>query len=146
MMGKAMALHSPESVAVAILPAMRVLNLVFLPGVWLLNSIAGAFLRLMKLLLYGGSHRLYTVTELEMLVKESSEGGAIETEQSELIEAIFDFGEREVYQCMTPRTRVRGLPIDATEEETVQLMADSKHSRNPDYERELHHTKANPPG
>src|SRR5690625_161958 len=141
MIPKAMALHSPESVAVAILPAMRVLNLVFLPGVWLLNSIAGAFLRLMKLLLYGGSHRLYTVTELEMLVKESSEGGAIETEQSELIEAIFDFGEREVYQCMTPRTRVRGLPIDATQEELIELMADSKHSRFPVYEGDLDHIR-----
>lgn len=141
MIPKAMALHAPENVAVAIMPAMRALNFLFRPGVWLLNSIAGAFLKLMKLPLHGGTHRLYTASELEMLVKESSEGGAIENEQSELIEAIFDFGEREVYQCMTPRTRVRGLPIDATEEETIQLMAESKHSRFPVYEGDLDHIR-----
>ncbi len=141
MIPKAMALHEPENVAVAIMPAMRVLNLVFLPGVWLLNTIAGAFLRLMKLPLHGGGHRLYTVSELEMLVKESSEGGAIESEQSELIEAIFDFGEREVYQCMTPRTRVRGLPIDASQEQLIELMAESKHSRFPVYEGDMDHIR-----
>lgn len=141
MIPKAMALHAPESVAVAIMPAMRVLNLVFLPGVWVLNSIAGAFLRLMKLPLHGGGHRLYTASELEMLVKESSEGGAIESEQSELIEAIFDFGEREVYQCMTPRTRVRGLPIDASQEQLIEMMAESKHSRFPVYEGDMDHIR-----
>lgn len=141
MIPKAMALHAPESVATGILPAMRFLNLLFLPGVWLLNSIAGAFLRLLKLPLHGGSHRLYTASELEMLVKESSESGAIESEQSQLIEAIFDFGEREVYQCMTPRPRVKGLPITASQDDVIELMAESKHSRFPVYEGDLDHIR-----
>ena len=141
MIPKAMALHAPESVATGIMPAMRFLNLLFLPGVWLLNSIAGAFLRLLKLPLHGGSHRLYTASELEMLVKESSESGAIESEQSQLIEAIFDFGEREVYQCMTPRPRVKGLPITASQDDVIELMAESKHSRFPVYEGDLDHIR-----
>lgn len=141
MIPKAMALHAPEQVAVGVLPSMRFLNLLFLPGVWVLNAIAGWFLRVMKIPLHGGSHRLYTANELEMLVRESSESGAIETEQSDLIEAIFDFGEREVYQCMTPRTRVRGLPIDAAEDEVIEVIVNSKHSRFPVYEGDLDHIR-----
>ncbi len=141
MIPKAMALHAPEQVAVGVLPSMRFLNLLFLPGVWVLNAIAGWFLRVMKIPLHGGSHRLYTANELEMLVRESSESGAIETEQSDLIEAIFDFGEREVYQCMTPRTRVRGLPIDAAEDEVIEFIVNSKHSRFPVYEGDLDHIR-----
>ncbi len=141
MIPKAMALHAPEGVATGIMPAMRFLRMLFLPGVWLLNAIAGAFLRLLKLPLHGGAHRLYTANELETLARESSEGGAIESEQSELIEAIFDFGEREVYQCMTPRPRVKGLPITATQEDLIELMAASKHSRFPVYENDMDHIR-----
>ena len=140
MIPKAMALHSPEGIATGVMPAMRFLNLLFLPGVWVLNAIAGAFLRMMTLPLQGG-HRLYTANELEMLVRESSEGGEIESEQSDLIEAIFDFGEREVYQCMTPRPRVKGLPLDATEADLIELMVRSKHSRFPVYEGDLDHIR-----
>lgn len=141
MIPKAMALHSPETIATGVMPSMRFLNILFLPGVWVLNAIAGAFLRAMNLPLQGGSHRLYTANELEMLVRESSEGGEIESEQSDLIEAIFDFGEREVYQCMAPRTRVKGLPIDATESDLIELMVKSKHSRFPVYEGDLDHIR-----
>ena len=141
MIPKAMALHSPETIATVVMPSMRFLNILFLPGVWVLNAIAGAFLRAMNLPLQGGSHRLYTANELEMLVRESSEGGEIESEQSDLIEAIFDFGEREVYQCMAPRTRVKGLPIDATESDLIELMVKSKHSRFPVYEGDLDHIR-----
>jgi len=141
MIPKAMALHAPERVAVGISPAMRAFNLLFLPGVAVLNAIAGAFLKVMKLPLHGGAHRLYTPNELEQLVKESSEGGELETEQSDLIEAIFDFGEREVYQCMTPRVRVKGLPLDASPEDVIRLMAESKHSRFPVYEGDLDHIR-----
>src|SRR5690625_3615383 len=140
MIPKAMALHAPEQVAISVSPAMRAFNLVFLPGVAALNGIAGAFLKLLKLPLHGG-HRLYTPTELEQLVKESSEGGELEAEQSDLIEAIFDFGEREVYQCMTPRVRVKGLPLDASPEDVIRLMAESKHSRFPVYEGDLDHIR-----
>lgn len=140
MIPKAMALHAPEQVAISVSPAMRAFNLVFLPGVAALNGIAGAFLKLLKLPLHGG-HRLYTPTELEQLVKESSEGGELEAEQSDLIEAIFDFGEREVYQCMTPRVRVKGLPLSATPEDIISLMAESKHSRFPVYENDLDHIR-----
>ena len=141
MIPKAMALHSPENIAAGVMPAMRFLNLLFLPGVWVLNAIAGAFLRAMNLPLQGGSHRLYTANELEMLVRESSEGGEIESEQSDLIEAIFDFGEREVYQCMTPRPRVKGLPIDANESDLIELMIKSKHSRFPVFDGDLDHIR-----
>lgn len=139
MVPKAMALYAPENVAVGVQPAMRFLSLLFAPGVWILNAIAGGFLRLMKLPLHTGHHRLYSASELEMLVNESSESGAIEADQRDLIEAIFDFSERQVYQCMTPRTRVQGLPVDASTEDIEELMATSKHSRFPVYEGDLDH-------
>ncbi len=139
MVPKAMALHAPEATAIGVHPVMRVLAFVFSPGVILLNAIAGAFLRMMKLPLHAGHHRLHSTNELEMLVKESTEGGVIEVDQRNLIEAIFDFGEREVYQCMTPRTRVYGLPVDATTDDVIELMAQSKHSRFPVYDGDLDH-------
>jgi CBS domain containing-hemolysin-like protein len=139
MIPKAIALQSPENTAMAIVNPMRILGVIFRPAVLLLNSTANVFLRLLNIPASGGTGRLHTTRELEMLVHESTEQGALETEQQELIEAIFDFGEREVYQCMTPRPRVQGVKITATSAELSELVATSKHSRFPVYNGDLDH-------
>lgn len=139
MIPKAIALDKPERTAIAINRPMQAFEALFRPGVKVLDNIAGAFLKLMKIPPSGGHGRLHTTQELEMLVNESTLGGVLEAEQQELIENIFDFSEREVYQCMTPRTKVIGIKVDATPEEVTELMATSKHSRFPVYEGDLDH-------
>lgn len=139
MIPKAIALDKPERTALFVDRPMQALATLFKPGVHVLDGIAGAFLKLMKIPPSGSHGRLHTTRELEMLVNESTLGGVLEAEQQELIENIFDFGEREVYQCMTPRTKVRGLKVDATPEEIIELMATSKHSRFPVYDGDLDH-------
>lgn len=139
MIPKAIALDKPERTAVFVDRPMQAFATLFKPGVKVLDGVAGSFLKLMKIPPSGAHGRLHTTRELEMLVNESALGGVLEVEQQELIENIFDFGEREVYQCMTPRTKVMGLKIDATPEEIIELMATSKHSRFPVYDGDLDH-------
>jgi CBS domain containing-hemolysin-like protein len=139
MIPKALALQAPEATALAVITPMRVFGVIFRPAVMLLNSTANLFLRFLGIPSSGGEGRLHTTRELEMLVSESTEQGTLETEQQELIEAIFDFGEREVYQCMTPRPRVQGVKISASSAELSELVATSRHSRFPVYNGDLDH-------
>lgn len=56
-----------------------------------------------------------------------------------MISNIFDFGEREVHQLITPRTRVVGIPLGSGPQEVEQTIQESKHTRLPVYDGDLDH-------
>lgn len=138
MIPKALALQSPERTALGVIGPMRVTRGVFYPLVMILNFIATGFLKLLRIPVEGGGAR-YTAQELARIVNESFEGGALDDAEQVLIANIFDFGEREAYQVMTPRRRIKGLPVEATVEEVSALVGSSHHSRFPVFENDLDH-------
>jgi CBS domain containing-hemolysin-like protein len=138
MIPKALALQKPEQTAVRISPAMRLVGFVFWPGVALLNGVAVALLKLLRIPTTGAA-RSYSSEELEQLVEESLEGGALAENQQRLISNIFDFGEREVHQLMTPRTRVVGIPLGSGSQEVEHAIRESKHTRLPVYDGDRDH-------
>lgn len=138
MIPKALALQSPETTALGVIGPMRFTRVLFYPLVVVLNAIATGFLRLLRIPVESTGAR-YTAQELARIVNESFEGGVLDDAEQVLIANIFDFGEREVYQVMTPRRRIKGLPSSATLNEVGELIKDSHHSRFPVYEGDLDH-------
>ena len=138
MIPKALALQSPERTALGVIGPMRLTRVIFYPLVTLLNLIATGFLKLLRIPVEGNGAR-YTAQELARIVNESFEGGALDDAEQVLIANIFDFGEREAYQVMTPRRRIKGLPVEATVDEVSALVVSSPHSRFPVYEGDLDH-------
>lgn len=139
MIPKALALQTPEKTAVRVSPAMRLVGLVFRPAVAVLNGVAVGLLKLLGIPTAGEASRFYSPQELEHLVEESREGGTLDEDQQRMIANIFDFGEREVRQVMTPRTRVVGVPLGSGPGEIEQAIRDSKHTRLPVYDGDLDH-------
>ncbi len=137
MIPKAMALQAPESTARRIAQLMRVFGLLLAPLVWFLNSIGNLCLRLLGVPV-AGHGRHYSVRELEQLVDESFESGAVADRQHELIDNIFSFGERVAAQLMTPRTRVVGLELSSSPEEVLTTIEEG-YSRLPVYQGDLDH-------
>jgi len=138
MIPKALALQNPERTALGIIGPIRVTSVVFYPLVAVLNAVATGALRLLRIPVEGGGER-YTAQELARIVNESFEGGALGDAEQILIANIFDFGEREVYQIMTPRRRITGLPSDAPLAVVRDLIASSHHSRFPVFEEDMDH-------
>lgn len=139
MIPKALALQTPEKTAMRVSPGMRLFGFVFRPGVWMLNGAAVGLLKLLRIPVTGGSGRFYSSEELELLVEESHEGGVLGKNQQRLISNVFDFGEREIHQVMTPRTRVVGVPLQSAAEEIERAIRESKHTRLPVYDGDLDH-------
>lgn len=138
MIPKALALQTPEKTAIRVSPAMRVVGLIFRPAVLLLNWVAVLLLRLLGIPVAGdAAGRFYSPKELESLVEESSEGGTLDRDQRYLIANIFDFGEREVRQVMTPRPKVVGIPADSAPDEVEEIFRKSRHTRFPVFEGDL---------
>lgn len=117
---------------------MWVVGIIFYPLVVLLNSVATVFLRLLRIPV-DSERRFYTPNELELLVQESHEQGLLPSKQQEIIRNIFDFGERDLHQLMTPRVRIKGLAVDSSPEDIWALIESSQHSRLPVFENDLDH-------
>ncbi len=138
MIPKALALSTPERTAIAVSRPMRVVGFVFFPLVALLNAVATALLRLLRIPV-NSEGRFYSPDELELLVQESHEQGLVPGEQQEIIRNIFDFGEREVHQLMTPRTQIEGLPLQSSVDDVWAVIEASQHSRFPVFDGDADH-------
>ncbi len=138
MIPKSLALQNPERTALGVVVPLRVTRMLFYPLVIVLNTIATASLKLLRIPVESGRDR-YTAQELARIVNESFEGGALGDAEQILIANIFDFGEREVYQIMTPRRRITGLPSDAPLGVVRELIGSSHHSRFPVFEEDMDH-------
>lgn len=68
------------------------------------------------------------------LLEEGEAEGILEESDSELIRNVVSFGDTVVREVMTPRTRMKALPAEATVGEAWQSFMQSRHARLPVYE------------
>lgn len=139
MIPKSLALSNPSSMALRLDPIMRLNGMVFRFPVRILNGIGNLLLRLFRIPPAQGHERLMAVEELEMIVAESAEGGLIEVDEQEIIRNIFDFSERTAGQVMTPRRKVQLLSVENAQQDLIQIVSASSHSRFPVYENDPDH-------
>jgi CBS domain containing-hemolysin-like protein len=72
--------------------------------------------------------------ELRQLVERAEAGGAIDPEDAELLEGVFEFSEKNAREVMTPRTEIVALSVDASLDDLIDLVNESGLSRFPVYE------------
>ncbi len=72
-------------------------------------------------------------------VTEGELHGAVDEEQKEIIESVFELHETPVSAIMTPRTDIVAIPADATYDQVRQTIMQAGHSRIPVYEESLDH-------
>jgi CBS domain containing-hemolysin-like protein len=137
---KSVALQYPEGVTRLAYWPMRVLLVVFYPLVRGLNGFANVVLRLVGVQRHENSReQSYTPEELQLIVEESAEGGAIRSESGELLRELFEFGALTAGESMTPRVRVVGIPVGATPDDIRRIISSSRESRYAVYDGDLDH-------
>ena len=72
-------------------------------------------------------------------VSEGEAHGAVDEEQKEIIESVFELHDTNVNAIMTPRTDVIAIQADATFDQARQTIIDVGHSRIPVYEESVDH-------
>lgn len=136
---RSITLRMAERIALIVVPPMNVVAAVFRPFVWLLKSSSRAVLRVLGFKPDAESERVHSIQELRMLVEESEKGGAIESEQSEMLDAVFSFGNTTVREIMVPRTEMTCASVTASIHEVAHMFSTHAHSRLPVYEDSLDH-------
>lgn len=75
--------------------------------------------------------------EVLSVIEEHEVGGAVDTAQKEMIEAVFELPTTTAGEIMTPRTEVQGIPLDASLQQIKDAILRDGHSRIPVYERTI---------
>lgn len=75
--------------------------------------------------------------EILSIVEEGHEQGAIMSDEAEMISNVFEFGDKEARDVMTPRQRVVGIEAKADVAEALNIMLENSYSRYPIYEDDL---------
>jgi CBS domain containing-hemolysin-like protein len=78
-----------------------------------------------------------TAEEIKLLIAAGAKEGVIERGEKEMISSIFEFGETNVSEVMTPRPDIKAVEDSSPIEEVLKLIAETGHSRIPVYEGNL---------
>jgi CBS domain containing-hemolysin-like protein len=140
MVPKSLALSHAERMVLWITPPMLWIKTLVFPLIVVLNGIGNAVLRLVGVNRGAqNAEQYYTSEELQMIVQESEELGAIRSESGQMLQELFEFGDLTAAEAMVPRVRITGIPVGSTPAALRQILAKSPHTRYPIIEHDLDH-------
>jgi len=127
---KSFAIFSTERYALLTATPLLIFYKLTYPIMWVFNGITNFVVRLC-----GhdpaNEHEIYTGEEIKLLIDESTEGGLIDEDQNEIVDNVFDMGEKDALAIMTPRTDMVCLDLEDPLEENLDTIRQYKYTRYP---------------
>jgi CBS domain containing-hemolysin-like protein len=140
MVPKSLALQRAETMALWITPPMLWTKNILFPVVYGLNALGNLVLRAFGVRRQvQHAEQYYTPQELQLIVQESEELGAIRSESSQMLQELFEFGDLTAAQVMVPRVRISGIEVGTAPGEIRDVLGRTPHTRYPIYEKDLDH-------
>jgi len=134
---KSIALQNPEKTSLFVAKPILIAEKIFKPAIQVLNGTGNALLKLFGVKPASGHELVHSIEELKMLVTASAESGVFQKEESEMLHAVFNFGELIVRQVMIPRTEIIAAEADSDLEEITNLISETNYTKIPVYEGDL---------
>ena len=106
---------------------------VLTPVIFIINKLSMGFLLLLRVDPSANQNTM-TEDELRTIVDVSHEEGVIETEEREMINNVFDFGDAQAKEIMVPRIDMTFADIHSTYDELLEIFREDKYTRLPVYE------------
>ncbi|MFI5158187.1 MAG: hemolysin family protein [Sphingobacteriales bacterium] len=130
---KTLAIQRSVRTALAISTPLRIFFIIFRPIIWVLNKFANFILRIFGVHAFQGETH-HSSEELQYLLEQGKETGAIDSNEHELIQNVFDFNERVVKNIMVPRTKISGVDLNTEKDELLEILITEGYSRIPVYD------------
>ena len=131
---KSLAIQRPVATTLFVSVPLQIFYIVFRPFIWTLNSLAAVILKPFGINTAGGHESLHSNEELQYLLDQGKESGALDTNEHELIKNVFDFNERVVKNIMVPRTKISGIELSTATNEVIATIIAEGYSRMPVYD------------
>lgn len=133
---KRLAMKKTETISFFVVSPLIALSTVTSPFVKLLSVSTNFVVRLFGID-PAAEEEMVTEEEIRMLVDVGEEEGAIDENEREMINNIFEFDNKEVCDIMTHRTEIVGIPITASIKEIMDIVKEAKFTRYPVYEENI---------
>lgn len=124
---KSIALANPEKIALTLTPFIILMTKLVFPFVWLL-SVSTILVKKM-LGINASNERTITEDELKFLLKQSSDQGVIDEQETQMIKDVFRFTDKKAVELMTHRKDVSYMLVSWTKEDVLRLIAEEHFSR-----------------
>lgn len=130
---KRIAMKKEEDISMLAVKPLHILSVVTLPVVRFLNASTNVIVRLFGVDPNQDEEEV-TEEEIRMMVDVGEERGAIQENEKEMINNIFDFDNKTAMDIMTHRTDIVALPINAGLKEVISVLNEEKYTRIPVFE------------
>lgn len=134
---KSLAIQRPIGTTMGIALPLHFFYILFRPFIWLLNGFANLILKGLGISAISGHDAHHSSEELQYLLDQGKESGALEINEHELIKNVFDFNERVVKNIMVPRTKISGIELNTPHRELLDLIIREGYSRIPVYDETI---------
>ena len=130
---KTMATLQSEKISLTYAPVIYPLTRLLTPVIFLVNQFSMGFLFLLHMDPKANNNQM-TEEELRTIVDVSKENGVIESEEHEMINNLFDFGDAQAKEVMIPRPDMTFANVNNTYDELIDIFQEDKFTRLPVYE------------
>ncbi|OIN59141.1 hemolysin [Arsenicibacter rosenii] len=125
---KRIGLSNPEGIAKTMAAPMIFLSKITSPFISLLSVSSDL---LIKVLQIKPNESAVTEEEIKSLIQEGTTGGAIEEIEQEIVQNVFQLGDRRITSLMTNRQEIVYLDLEESAEENIEKVIQYKHSTYP---------------
>lgn len=126
---KRLGMTYPEPIAILLAKPMKFLSIITSPFVWLLTTSNDVLLKIMGI--KKTTENKVSEEEIKSIIKESADGGEIQDIEHNIMERVFELGDRKVNSLFTHRNEIVFFTIDDTWEEIKHKINQEKHSAYP---------------
>lgn len=134
---KRIGLNSPETIAKLVAKPMKVVSIITAPFVWLLTGTTDLILKVLRVKPSDDSK--VTEEEIKAIVQEGAEGGEVQEIEQNIVERVFNLGDRKVGSLMTHRRDIVFIDVDEDITEVRKTVLEEIHSIYPVYEKDKDH-------
>ena len=135
---KRIAMQKPLEVARLSCRVVSGVSIAMRPIIWLLSASTNGILRLLRVKTEPGEANV-TEEEIRMMIELGSEKGAINQDEQEWLENVFEFADTSVRDAMTHEMDVVAFSIDTPSEQILHTIQKTGLSRFPVYQEDINH-------
>ncbi len=130
---KTLATIHAEKFALSYANVISWLMKILTPVIFIINHLSRFILKLLQVA-PNATPSFMTEHELRTIVDVSHENGVIESDERQMINNVFDFGDSTAKDIMIPRINMVTVSLDATYDDVLAVFRDSMYTRLPVYE------------
>jgi len=126
---KSLALQRTEATALFVVGPLGFFQFVFRPAILFLNWLGNQVVRLIGLQGGSGEESRHSPEELKLLIAASRKAGLLGQAQQEVLDRVFNIGQRSIGDIMTPRVDLEWIDLDDNLADIEKAIRDCRHEQ-----------------